>query len=208
MAAEAEAMGSGRSPEGRDPSFTTLSEMFSNHYMDVLTHPLRISSAICSACSLLILLTSLTTSYWVTERTPQGLIHAGLWEMCREPSCRYFPFRVPEFLHVTRAFLIMAVLCGLVSLIFICISFEHASVGPIYFMVVAGLLSFTAGFFTLIGISVFTAVHKSKRQYIQHLIIFGSSYGLGWASISMYITTAAAHFFAYCKQKNLSDSDC
>lgn len=37
--------------------------------------------------------------------------------------------------------------------------------------------------------SVFTAVYRTTKPYIQHLVIFGSSYGLGWASIPMYFIT-------------------
>ncbi|KAL8219396.1 UNVERIFIED_CONTAM: hypothetical protein K2H54_023605 [Gekko kuhli] len=161
--------------------------MFSNQYINVLTHPLRISSAICSSGSSVVLFTCLTTSYWVTERSLHGLIHSGLWEICLEPTCRYIQFSASEHLHVTRAFIIMALLCGVASLLFICISFERVSVGPIYFMMSAGLLSFTAGFFTLIAISVFTAAYRSQEKYTQHLIIFGSSYGLCWVSIPMYV---------------------
>ncbi|XP_077196851.1 protein NKG7-like [Paroedura picta] len=192
MAAETGEIGPGRGLEGRESSFNTLSEMFSTHYLTVLTHPLRISSAICSCGSFLILFTSLTTSYWVTERSPHGLVHWGLWETCLRPSCFFFFFSsLAEYLHVTRAFLIMAVLCGLTSLFFICISFERVSVGPVYFMVAAGLLSCSTGFFTLIAISVFTVVNRSTEGYMRHILIFGSSYGLCWASIPIYVFTGA-----------------
>ncbi|XP_048357622.1 lens fiber membrane intrinsic protein-like [Sphaerodactylus townsendi] len=184
-----------------DTCFATLSEPFRQRYFDVLTHTLRVCCAICSSGSLLILFTSLTTSYWVTEKTHQGLVHTGLWEMCLGPTCHYIEFPVPEFLNVTRAFVMIAVVCGIASLLCICISFEYVSIGPIYLLAVAGLLSFSTGFFTLIAISVFTAVNKSKKVYLQHLMIFGSSYGLCWASIPAYITTAAAHFFPRHKRK-------
>nr|XP_056702355.1 protein NKG7-like [Euleptes europaea] len=174
-------------------SFANLSEIFS---ISVLTQPLRISSAVCSSGSLLMLFTSLTTSYWVTEQSSHGLIHSGLWEVCLHPHCHYFQFNIlllcsspTEYLHVTRAFLILALLFGMASLLFICISFERVSMGPIYFMAIAGLLSFTTAFSILIANSVFTAVYRSKQLYLLHLVIFGSSYGLCWASLPAYIIT-------------------
>ncbi|XP_053124283.1 uncharacterized protein LOC128333161 isoform X2 [Hemicordylus capensis] len=77
----------------RNPfSFVPFSLAYSQPTLTFLTQPLRIGSVVCSSASLLLLLTSLCTSYWLLESTSQGLVHGGLWEICLGPDCKIYPF--------------------------------------------------------------------------------------------------------------------
>ncbi|XP_062818799.1 protein NKG7-like [Anolis carolinensis] len=155
-----------------------------------LSNPLKFSSGICSAGSLLVQFTSLTTSYWVLESTPKGLVHGGLWRICMGPTCFFYRFHLlAPHIHVARGFLLMACFCGLISLLCICVSFEHNYLYGISVIRTAGYLNLLAGFLIMIGMIVFTAVYRRSKAYTDFLLIFGSSYGLGWASIPMYAMT-------------------
>ncbi|KAH0631398.1 hypothetical protein JD844_005706 [Phrynosoma platyrhinos] len=171
-------------------SLGASSSVESQQQIPFLSDPLRISSGICSAGSLLMQFTSLSTSYWVLESTPKGLVHSGLWKICMDPTCTPYQFNLlAPHIHVTRGFLLIACFCGLISLLCICISFEHLDFYGISVIQAAAYLSFGAGFLIMIGMCVFTAVYRSSQAYKQFLVIFGSSYSLGWASTALYAMT-------------------
>ncbi|XP_061453715.1 protein NKG7-like [Rhineura floridana] len=172
-----------------DPT-SVISLSVVSHRLDFLTEPLRIGSGICSAGSLLLEFTSLSTPYWVLESTNKGLLHSGLWKVCLDPDCTLYWFSLLALpIHFTRAFLLIACFCGLISLLCICISFERDLLFRISLVRTAAAFSFCSGLFILIGMSIFTYVHKRSQSYTRDLVIFGSSYGLGWASIPMYVIT-------------------
>ncbi|XP_067318521.1 protein NKG7-like [Anolis sagrei] len=155
-----------------------------------LSDPLKFSSGICSAGSLVVQFTSLSTSYWMLESTRKGLVHGGLWRICLGPTCTFYRFHLlaPQ-IHVTRGFLLMACFCGLISLLCICVSFEHNDLYGISVVRTAAFLSFLTGFLIMIGMSIFTTFYRRSKAYTEFLLIFGSSYGLGWASIPLYAMT-------------------
>ncbi|XP_044274723.1 protein NKG7-like [Varanus komodoensis] len=156
----------------------------------LLTQPLRISSGICAFSSLLLHFASLGTSFWLLETTHKGLAHSGLWQVCLHQECRTYWFTLlAPHIHATRAFLVMGCFCGLLSLLCVCISFERDQIFHTSLTITAAAFSFSAGFLNLIAMSVFTAVHRSSQAYSHFLLLFGSSYGLGWASVPMYSIT-------------------
>ncbi|KAJ7304057.1 hypothetical protein JRQ81_011579 [Phrynocephalus forsythii] len=158
--------------------------------MALMSHPLHVCSGLSSAGSLLVQFTSLSTSYWVLEATEKGLVHSGLWKICFNPECTIYQFNILALhIHFTRGFLLIACFCGLISLLCVCISFEHIEIYHISLVKAAALWSFSGGLFILIGMSVFTAVCRSSHSYIKYLLVFGSSYSLGWASLPMYVMT-------------------
>ncbi|KAG8143382.1 hypothetical protein E2320_000635, partial [Naja naja] len=147
-------------------SLTSVTSLEIN--LSFLTQPLKISCSICSAGSLLLEYMSLSTSYWVLETTHRGMVHSGLWDICLESKCNLYQFNLLALhIHVTRAFLLMALFCGFIGLLFSCISFER--------------------FLVLVAMSLFTVILRKSPGYAQRLVIFGSSFSLGWASILMYI---------------------
>ncbi|XP_020663142.3 protein NKG7 [Pogona vitticeps] len=178
----------------RGPS-TTVSlrsdfSMEASQQLTFMSYPLRICSGLCCAGSLLVQFTSLSTSYWVLESTQKGLVHSGLWKICINTKCTMYQFNLLALhIHVTRGFLLMACLCGLISLLCVCFSFEHMELYHISVLKAAVVLSFSGGLFILMGMSVFTAVYRNSHSYTNYLLYFGSSYGLGWASLPMYAMT-------------------
>ncbi|KAL7981105.1 hypothetical protein Chor_005339 [Crotalus horridus] len=45
------------------------------------------------------------------------------------------------------------------------------------------------GFLILVAMSVFTTILRRSPGYAQRLVVFGTSFSLGWASVLMYIIT-------------------
>ncbi|XP_053124282.1 protein NKG7-like isoform X1 [Hemicordylus capensis] len=183
----------------RNPfSFVPFSLAYSQPTLTFLTQPLRIGSVVCSSASLLLLLTSLCTSYWLLESTSQGLVHGGLWEICLGPDCKIYPFgAIAPFLHASRAFLIMATLLGISSLSCSCVAFSRCRTGPVSLDTIAAGLSFGAGICILVSMAVFTISYWSANPFIQNVIIFGSSYGAGWVSFPMYTMTSGVIITTY-----------
>ncbi|ETE59462.1 Lens fiber membrane intrinsic protein, partial [Ophiophagus hannah] len=133
---------------------------------------------------------SLSTSYWVLETTHRGMVHGGLWDICLESKCNLYQFNLLALhIHVTRAFLLMALFCGFMGLLFSCISFERNKLYDVSVIKVAAIFSFSAGFLVLVAMSLFTTILRKSPGYAQRLVIFGSSFSLGWVSILMYIIT-------------------
>ncbi|XP_063168383.1 protein NKG7-like, partial [Candoia aspera] len=169
-------------------SLTSVSSLEAD--LSFLTQPLKISSGICSAGSLLLEYMSLSTSYWVLETTHRGMAHSGLWKICLDPKCNLYQFNLLALhIHVTRAFLLSALFCGLIGLLFICVSFERKKLYNVSVIRAAAIFSFSAGFLILVAMSLFTATVRRSPAYAQHLLVFGSSFSLGWASILMYFIT-------------------
>ncbi|KAG8143387.1 hypothetical protein E2320_000643, partial [Naja naja] len=56
--------------------------------------PLWFSSLIFCTASLMLMLIALFTPYWVTESTPHGLLHGGLWSICLDPNCDFYPINL------------------------------------------------------------------------------------------------------------------
>ncbi|XP_026574612.1 protein NKG7-like [Pseudonaja textilis] len=169
-------------------SLTSITSLEIN--LSFLTQPLKISCGICSAGSLLLEYMSLRTSYWVLETTYRGMVHSGLWDICLESKCNLYQFNLLALhIHVTRAFLLMGLFCGFMGLLFSCISFERNKLYDVSVIKVAAIFSFSAGFLVLVAMSLFTAILRKSPGYAQNLVIFGSSFSLGWASILMYIIT-------------------
>ncbi|XP_026540358.1 protein NKG7-like [Notechis scutatus] len=169
-------------------SLTSITSLEIN--LSFLTQPLKISCGICSAGSLLLEYMSLSTSYWVLETTYRGMVHSGLWDICLESKCNLYQFNLLALhIHVTRAFLLMALFCGFIGLLFSCISFERNKLYDVSVIKVAAIFSFSAGFLVLVAMSLFTAILRKSPGYAQNLVTFGSSFSLGWASILMYIIT-------------------
>ncbi|XP_066494956.1 protein NKG7-like [Tiliqua scincoides] len=159
-------------------SSSSLSETFPPHSAAVFMLPLQISCAVCSTATLLLLITSLCTSYWMTETPPQGLLHSGLWEICMNDKCTLYGFSaVATFIHVIRGFLVAATFSGIMSLSCICISIQRTHLGPVPMLRTAATLSFG------------TVSYRSSKPDLQQLTRYGSSYSLGWASSPMYFLT-------------------
>ncbi|KAJ6663669.1 hypothetical protein lerEdw1_009748 [Lerista edwardsae] len=168
----------------RPGSSTSLPELDSSAF----TLPLQISSAVCSAASLLLLLTALCTSSWLMEKS--SAIHSGLWVIYRGPEFTVYGFRsLATFIHVTRGLLVAATFLGILSLSFICLSFQRTYLGRVSLIATAATLSFSAGLVTMISMSVFTVSYRRSDKDIQQLTSFGSSYHLGWTSSAMYFLT-------------------
>ncbi|KAM6427739.1 uncharacterized protein PHA67_002818 [Liasis olivaceus] len=94
---------------------------------------------------------SLSTSYWVLETTHRGMVHSGLWKICLDPKCNLYQFNLLALhVHVTRAFLLTALFCGLIGLLFICISFERHKLYDVSVIKAAAVFSFSAGMLLLL----------------------------------------------------------
>ncbi|XP_070620735.1 protein NKG7-like, partial [Erythrolamprus reginae] len=180
-------------PPSREISSTAVSLTSVTSFeinLSFLIQPLKISSGICSAGSLLLEYMSLSTSYWVLETTHRGMVYSGLWNICLESKCNLYQFNLLALpIHVTRTFLLMALFCGFIGLLFSCISFERIKIYDVSVLKTAAVFSFSAGFLVLIAMSLFTSILRRSPGYAQRLVVFGTSFSLGWASVPMYIVT-------------------
>nr|XP_034973627.1 lens fiber membrane intrinsic protein-like [Zootoca vivipara] len=158
--------------------------------LDLLMEPLRISSAICSAGSLLLEFISLSTPYWVLQSTKKGLVHSGLWTICIGPDCTMYWFNLLVIhIHFTRAFMVIACFCSFFSLLCVCISFERDLLFNISVLRAAVTFSLVAALLILLGMAIFTYVQRHSQPYTNYSLAFGSSYALGWASVPMHLIT-------------------
>lgn len=71
-------------------TISTIS-VYSQTNFRFLMQPLWFSSLIFCTASLMLMLVALFTPYWVTESTPHGLLHGGLWSICLDPNCDFYP---------------------------------------------------------------------------------------------------------------------
>ncbi|XP_034279461.1 transmembrane protein 235-like [Pantherophis guttatus] len=173
-----------------DRTISTIS-VYSQTNFRFLMQPLWFSSLIFCTASLMLMLVALFTPYWVTESTPHGLLHGGLWSICLDPNCDFYPVNLAWFVHTARTFLVLGTICGFLAWCCVSFSFLRTQVSSVSLVLLASIFSITAGTLFLLGMCIFTYIYRNSRPYTQHLIIFGSSYSLAWACIPMFIITGA-----------------
>uniref|UniRef100_A0ABM5ERE3 Claudin domain-containing protein 2-like n=1 Tax=Pogona vitticeps TaxID=103695 RepID=A0ABM5ERE3_9SAUR len=140
---------------------------------------LQISSVVCSFVSLLLLLLSLGSNYWVMN----GDRHAGLWNLCDPTVCVSFGLHVGVVDHIARALMLLGMIGGAVSFFGLCATFFKSQVGSMSLMKTSANASILAAFWALIAMASFTGVTS-------HLTVsYGWSFSLGWASCLLFLIT-------------------
>nr|XP_020663119.1 protein NKG7-like [Pogona vitticeps]XP_020663120.1 protein NKG7-like [Pogona vitticeps] len=147
---------------------------------------LQMCSAICSFVSLLLLLISLGSDYWVVN----GTVHAGLWNFCVSSVCSPFGMDVAAGDHATRAFMLLGMIAGAVSFFGICASFFKSQVGSMSLIKTSADVSIVAAICAMIAMSVFTGLSSGSRGF------YGWSFGLGWASFPLFLITGVLAYLS------------
>ncbi|XP_054855717.1 protein NKG7-like [Eublepharis macularius] len=151
---------------------------------------LRIAASVCSFVSLLLLIIALATEYWIVD---SGGGNSGLWQLCAPSICASYGMNVQDYIHATRAFLLMGMLAGAASFFGLCASFYRFHSQSISTTRLAVTASVIAGVCTLIAMSTFTGVYNDKYSFLP--THYGWSFGLGWASFPLFLITSGLAFF-------------
>ncbi|XP_060113664.1 protein NKG7-like [Heteronotia binoei] len=141
---------------------------------------LQIAACFFSSASLFLLIVALVSDYWIVDSDQSK--HAGLWQMCRDNACGSFGMNVLAYIHVTRAFLLIAMVAGAVSFFGLCASFFYTHVGSISIKVLVVSASFVAGVCSMTAMSTFTGVYSQQFPY-------GWSFAIGWTSSPLFLLT-------------------
>ncbi|XP_060641860.2 lens fiber membrane intrinsic protein-like [Anolis sagrei] len=141
---------------------------------------LRISAGVFSFIGFALLLAALASEFWV-----QGQLHMGLWKVCLNGlPCNLFGMDVPDYIHATRAFMLMAAVAGAVSFFGLC--FLSCCSHPKSMVKVSAIASFIAGLCALIAMATFTGVYSEQYQRIFRTW-YDWSLGVGWGSIPFFL---------------------
>ncbi|XP_048357031.1 lens fiber membrane intrinsic protein-like [Sphaerodactylus townsendi] len=149
---------------------------------------LQFATAILASISLGLLLAALASRDWVIF----GSSHIGLWQICNGNICQAYGAIFPVDLHAIRFFLMVGMLAGATSFLYLWAFTCNQSIGSVSMAKIAGITSLVAGFCALIAMSVFTGVNNSAfmRNY-------GWSFAVGWASAPLFLITGGLAFYMH-----------
>uniref|UniRef100_A0A6I8NHB9 Natural killer cell granule protein 7 n=1 Tax=Ornithorhynchus anatinus TaxID=9258 RepID=A0A6I8NHB9_ORNAN len=149
----------------------------------------RIAATLCGTLSLVFLVVALSTSAWIVANGPGNSIHAGLWGSCLNGNC--ILFKSSANINVTKTFTIISSICGMITVLFLIISFfPSLSSSLSYLPLISCISAFTAGICGLVGMAVYTGEfwdNSHVKPGIQ--VFFAWSFYLGWASVALFIVT-------------------
>ncbi|CAM4678717.1 unnamed protein product [Lepidochelys olivacea] len=156
---------------------------------------LQVASPTLALLSLLLLLVALGSDHWLLLKENQVVMHSGLWKLCMNLGC-LIPLNVPDLINASRACLILAVIAGLLSCLALLASFFCSHLGSVSLTLVSAMGSFSAGFCILIALTVFTSEFAEVMKVTWLHVSFGWSWGLGWASIPLFLLTGGVTLLA------------
>ncbi|XP_025049970.1 protein NKG7-like [Alligator sinensis] len=131
----------------------------------------------------MLLLTALSTEYWMLSRGPQHTGHSGLWQVCvtgLQEIC-VTSRDVTGTVQATRICLALAAVLGVLYIVLAVAAVtscpcRDSGVGP-----GATIVGFAAGVLGLVAMVVFTAGVWDSAASAQVQSSFGWSFSLGWA---------------------------
>ncbi|XP_060113698.1 protein NKG7-like [Heteronotia binoei] len=147
--------------------------------------PLRITACFFSFVSLLLSIIALASNYWVQDL--EGT-HAGLWKVCRANICMSYGMDVHAYEHIVRAFLLMGVAASIISFFGLCASFFLTHIGSIPIKLLTVSASIVAAVCSVVAMAIHTAANY--RQFSGIEMLFGWSFGLGWALFPLFLITS------------------
>ncbi|XP_062996303.1 protein NKG7-like [Elgaria multicarinata webbii] len=150
----------------------------------------QISAVTFSLISLLLLLISLGSNYWVLLYPT----HSGLWKVCIDTSCTSYPTDVGDVIRATRAFLLIGIIPGAISFFGLCATCCKSHLGSISLARISAVAGIIAALSVLIAMVIFT-------ENVRGQLTYGWSFGLGWASMVLFLITG---FLAYKLQPGTS----
>nr|XP_047137337.1 lens fiber membrane intrinsic protein [Hydra vulgaris]CRX73238.1 Claudin-like 10 [Hydra vulgaris] len=119
-------------------------------------------------------------SWWKQELSDNS-IHAGLWNLCNLYTC-VFMSNVPNFLTVTRAFMITGCVSYFVAFVLSFLTYSKKIKNP----KISGTLLCATAIFMAVGISVYTNNTDG--------LVYSWSYIFGWCSFVISIVSAIICF--------------
>ncbi|XP_050786275.1 protein NKG7-like [Gopherus flavomarginatus] len=157
--------------------------------------PLQIPSTVLALLSLLLLVAALSSEHWLEARRDGVFVHSGLWKICANSVCA-MPLKLPDYIEATKTFLILGLLAGLLSAFSLLALLSGSGLDTVSPLVVSAVGSFSAGFCVLIALTVFTSEFAEVIKVTWPHISFGWSWGLGWASIPLFLLTGGVTLLA------------
>nr|XP_048683993.1 protein NKG7-like [Caretta caretta] len=157
--------------------------------------PLQVPSTALALLSLLLLVVALSSDHWLEARRNGIFVHSGLWKICVNSVCG-MPSKLPDYIEATKMFLMLGLLAGLLSAFSLLALLRGSSFDTVSPFVVSAMGSFSAGFCILIALTVFTSEFAEVMKVTWLHVSFGWSWGLGWASIPLFLLTGGVTLLA------------
>ncbi|XP_016851583.2 protein NKG7 [Anolis carolinensis] len=151
-------------------------------------HILQICATVCCFASLLLLLISLGTDYWVVVGSK---LNTGLWKQCVSSTCSEIQ-NPSDKLNATRAFMILGMIAGAVSLFSLLASYFRTHLHSFSLAKLAAISSLFAGLAVMIAMSIYTSENSN----------YGWSFGLGWASFPLFLITSGLAYVFHTSTAN------
>ncbi|CAM2107976.1 unnamed protein product [Caretta caretta] len=101
-----------------------------------------------------------------------------------------------NYIEATKMFLMLGLLAGLLSAFSLLALLRGSSFDTVSPFVVSAMGSFSAGFCILIALTVFTSEFAEVMKVTWLHVSFGWSWGLGWASIPLFLLTGGVTLLA------------
>ncbi|XP_055992949.1 protein NKG7-like [Sorex fumeus] len=142
--------------------------------------------------SLATVLVALSTDFWFEVVTPRFRGHSGLWSKNLRDSVR-------DYIRVTQSFSILAVLWGLVAVVFLAMSCVPALSAPGRGPIVSCFMAFAAALSAVVAMTVYTCVWWNQPWPTHIQFFFSWSFYLGWVSVLLFLCTGGLSLGAHCR---------
>ncbi|XP_071969081.1 lens fiber membrane intrinsic protein-like [Engystomops pustulosus] len=153
---------------------------------------LKISGLLCSALSLILVLTGTLTDYWLVN-FGSDLFHSGLWQKCTKNICT--KVQSNGYIDATRGFVIFSVSLLLFGMILSCLTFMKFHVGRVSASLAAAILNGLSAIFLIIGMSIYTA--NTSDGVLNNSLNYQWSFYLCWTANLLLIISGIFHFLEH-----------
>ncbi|KAI5759635.1 NKG7 [Gulo gulo luscus] len=141
---------------------------------------------------LVAILIALSTDFWFVAVGPTFSSHSGLWP--EKPHSE-----VPAgYIRATQSLSILAALTGLVSVIFLILSYVPSPSVQGYGPLSSSIMAFAAAIFAVVAMAVYTSERWNQPRHPQIQTFFSWSFYLGWVSAVLCLCTGSLSLGAHC----------
>ncbi|XP_044112691.1 protein NKG7 [Neovison vison] len=141
--------------------------------------------------ALVTILIALSTDFWFVAMGPTFSSHSGLWPEKSNSE-------VPGYIRATQSLSILAALSGLVSVIFLILSYVPSLSIRGYGPLSSSIMAFAAAIFAVVAMAVYTSERWNQPRHPQIQTFFSWSFYLGWVSAVLCLCTGSLSLCAHC----------
>uniref|UniRef100_A0A8D0GQ83 Lens fiber membrane intrinsic protein n=1 Tax=Sphenodon punctatus TaxID=8508 RepID=A0A8D0GQ83_SPHPU len=144
---------------------------------------------LCAFSGLVLLIVATATDFWMQYRYSGSLSNQGLWRFCVGGRCHPHTITI-AFWDATRAFMLLSILSCFAGIILGLTAYSSSARSSRTRS--AGVTLLIAGFFALLGLSVYTGVTVSffGKRYTDWR--FSWSYILGWIGVILTVSAGTS----------------